>query len=296
MCSLFGIFPIILFLILSTGEAFPPPVEGGLEILQLRSSEGLIEIGLDSEAAPNAIRQLRRLVSGPVFDPEIRSSQAPVEGYYDGLSFDHAIPGHEISTSIRPPAPSIRIPGEIDAVSLGLESRYLSSPGEAMDLWQFEIMREMTRTKGPPPEGSRLSKWLAMWKEKGSAEFLLKYSQKEINEGLGYRYQDGLKSIPIRRGVVSLSPLDKNSCTPGLIIYLNDRPELDGRRTAIGRVRKGLERCDAISKRPLIPGRADQFRPIAPIRIFKATIALDTGSRTAPENRQKQETRPGGSS
>jgi len=263
--------------------------------LGLETSGGIIVIGLEPAAAPEAVSRLVKLVRGPIFAAEVRSAAAANVGYYEGLLFDSAVPGHQIATGIRPPASSILIPTEIDAKSLGLDRQYMSSSGEAMNRWQFEIMEAMTRIKGAPPRGTALARWFELWKEKGNADFLLKESEMEINEGLGWSYRDGLSSIPIRRGVVTLAPFDKKTSTPGLIIYLVDRPDLDGRQMAIGRVREGLELCDSISRRPLTPSRAEQLRPLTPIRIFKATIGTEAPGTIAVTGKVGRDLDEGGS-
>jgi len=255
-------------------------------VLELRTPEGSIDILLHHTAAPDAIEKLCNLVAGPIFSPGIRSGREPTEGYYEGLAFDHAVPGHEIATSIRPPARAILLPTQIDASALGLDRKHLPTSGKAMDFWQFEIMPEITRLKGKPEPGSILAQWLDLWKKTGNADFLLKISEKEINEGLGYEYEAGLESLPVRRGAVTLRPFDKKNSTPGLIIYLNDRPDLDGRQMVIGKIINGLDLCDAISRHPLTPVHSEEFRPLVPTPILGTALGPDRESKVHGGNHE----------
>lgn len=253
------------------GEWCPPELR---PMVVLETVEGIIEIEVFPDVAPEAVAKLLTLVRGPIFDRELVTEgpeREPV-GYYDGLSFDHARPGAELATGVRPPSNAILIPTQVDAAALGLDQQRLGSSSAAMDLWQHEILPYATSIHGRREPHPRLAEWLVRWRETMRPDFLLEASQLEINEALGYRYQAGLPSLPVRRGSVGLVPASKEWSTPSLIIALTDRPELDGRRMVIGRVVDGLDLADALSRRRLTPDKTASNRPLVPVPILDGRV------------------------
>jgi cyclophilin family peptidyl-prolyl cis-trans isomerase len=70
------------------------------------------------------------------------------------------------------------------------------------------------------------------------------------------------------RGVVSLArPDEPNSASSHFFILVGDGPHLDGKFSAFGRVRSGLEVADQINQAPL-----DGEKPEKPVRINRAMV------------------------
>ncbi len=255
-------------------------------VIVLNTYDGAIEIEVFPEVAPAAVKQLFRLVEGPIFRDEFTAAGPEREpaGYFDGTFFDHALAGHEIATSIRPPGSGILIPMQIDATALGLDDRRLESASTAMEIWQNEILPYEGSIHGRKPPPGLLGEWMAQWRETMRPDFLVGASQKDINEALGYVYQQGLPSLPVRRGSVGLRRISKEWSTPALIIELIDRPNLDGRRMIIGRVISDIEMIDRISRRRLTPTKSESRRPLNPVRILDGHVecrpAADADVRT----------------
>lgn len=246
----------------------------------LETYDGSIEIEVFPEVAPEAVAQLLRLVEGPIYRDDFIASgpERDPAGYFDGLLFGYALPGTEIATSIRPPGAAILIRMQIDATALGLEDRRVESSAEAMDVWQHEILPYDTSIHGRKERPGLLGEWMAEWQETMRPDFLLGATQKEINEALGYMYQSGLPSLPVRRGSVGLRRISKEWSTPALIIALTDRPELDGRRMIIGEVTTGLEIVEHISRRRLTPTKSESNRPLVPVRITDGHLECRSAS------------------
>jgi peptidyl-prolyl cis-trans isomerase B (cyclophilin B) len=88
-------------------------------------------------------------------------------------------------------------------------------------------------------------------------------------------YQRSQKTVPDEpsiikhvRGIVSLArPDEPNSASSHFFILVGDGPHLDGKFSAFGRVRKGLEVADQINQAPL-----EGEKPQKPVRIKRALI------------------------
>jgi len=261
-----------------TGICEPPQ----RSIIVLNTWDGAIEIEVFPEVAPDAVRQLLQLAEGPIFRDEFTAAgpQREPAGYFDGILFDHAIPGIEFATSIRPPGAAILIRMQIDATALGLEDRRVESVGDAMDVWQNEILPYESSIHGHKAPPGLLGEWVAEWKETMRPDFLLNASQKDINEAMGFVYETDLPSLPVRRGAVGLRPISKEWSSPALIIALTDRPDLDGRRMIIGNVISDIDAVESISRRQLMPTKSEQHRPLVPVRITDGHVECRSGSET----------------
>ncbi len=252
----------------------PCTIDGQHPHIVLVTQEGTIVIELFPQAAPSAVASLIRLVEGPIFLPDltVNSRVGDEVGYYDGLVFDKATRGGFITTALRPPLRAILIETEIDADAVGLDQRKITKREDAMFVWQHELLPYQTNLPDDSLVPPMLTGWLQTWSETFDPEFLMGVSRKEINEALGYSYRSGLDSRPVTRGAVSLEPASPQWSTPRLTIALKSISSQDGRRMVIGRVAEGLDIADRISTGRMSPAKAVQFRPLVPVRIFKASV------------------------
>ena len=71
------------------------------------------------------------------------------------------------------------------------------------------------------------------------------------------------------RGVVSMARSEEaNSATTHFFILVGDGPHLDGKFSAFGRVRRGLEVADAINRAP-----SENEKPQVPVRITRTEVS-----------------------
>lgn len=268
---------------LCAGDPKPQGLSDRPARLVLETAEGSIEVELFEAAAPAAIERLKSLVEGSARSPaEAAANQgAEANGYYDGLSFDFTRPHIEIVTEARERGTDAAVPNELNAESLGLDRQLIVDTAEAMLTLQRELLiahREKKKS-GTIPEKLRmlLEPWFASY----SPDFLIGTSRKEINEALGYLYQDGLESRPAVRGAVLLKPESPTHSSTRLSLLLADTPERTGRWMVIGKVTRGLEVAEAISIRPRVPDRREQFRPLDPVIINRARWIRDPANEPA---------------
>ena len=95
-----------------------------------------------------------------------------------------------------------------------------------------------------------------------------KWNQQLANR-MGKHLPDEPSDLKHERGVVSMARSDEpNSATTHFFILVGAGPHLDGKFSAFGRVRNGIEVADAINRAP-----AENEAPNVPIRITHATVS-----------------------
>lgn len=95
-----------------------------------------------------------------------------------------------------------------------------------------------------------------------------KWNQQLANR-MGKHLPDEPNDHKHERGVVSMARSDEpNSATTHFFILVGAGPHLDGKFSAFGRVRSGLEVADAINRAP-----SENETPSVPIRITHATVS-----------------------
>lgn len=222
---------------------------------------GQIEIELYKNTAPNAVKQIVKLINV--------QNETGV-GYYDGLSFDYTKPHLEIIVSKHPSIKNIQIKSEINAESLKLHQTIIGDKGEAMDVMQQVILKSVYRGDKHRKHHPKLQHWLDRWNQSYDPSFLIGVSSKEINESMGYVYTESISSKPVIKGSIVLKPTSKTWVSPRMSIILQDMPERTGKWMVIGHVSKGLSIADKISTFPLVMPRefkTRQFIPKKPVVI-----------------------------
>ena len=95
-----------------------------------------------------------------------------------------------------------------------------------------------------------------------------KWNQQLANR-MGKNLPDEPNDVKHERGVVSMARTDEpNSATTHFFILVGAGPHLDGKFSAFGRVRTGIEVADAINRAP-----SENETPNVPIRITHATVS-----------------------
>jgi cyclophilin family peptidyl-prolyl cis-trans isomerase len=236
-----------------TACASPQPTGSGAATarVQLDTGLGRIELEIDSATAPAATAAVLAQLENRRFD---------------GLAFDWVQPHTEIRTG--PPADDRRLPSELDAVALGLDQRRIEHAGTAMETIQRELEPAYMQAAGAGTP--QLRTWIAQWRKLFVPDFLIGVSREEINTALGYRYQRGYASRPLRRGSVALVPAEAGSTTLALAIVLRDLPERDGRWVVIGQISSGLEIVEQISLQARVNPK--RHRPAQPVPIVHARL------------------------
>lgn len=232
-------------------DAAPQAAASGEILVLLDTDSGPMTLVLDPAAAPVAVAALRRSFE---------------QQDWDGVAIQWVRPHTEIRTGL--PRGAAPLASELSAEPLDLDAQRIEDAGAAMNAIQFELEPAFGRAgaKATP----ELQAWIATWREHFDAAFLVGVTRRQINQALGYRYQPGYATQPVRRGSVALV-LDKpGSSTLALAILLRDQPKRDGCWVVVGRVETGLELVEALSIAPRLHPKS--FEPERPVRIARTRI------------------------
>ena len=216
------------------------------------TERGDFTLVIDPAAAPQAVAAIR---------------QAFESDAYRGVTIGWVRPHTEIRTGV--PQGGVPLASELDARALGLHEVRIEDAGAAMNTIQFELEPALGRAGSGAT--AQLQTWIATWRQHFDPAFLIGVTRQQINEALGYRYQDGYATRPARRGNVALVPDRPGSTTLALAILLRDQPKRDGVWVVIGQVESGLELAQSLSIAPRLHPKS--FEPAHPARITRTEIA-----------------------
>ncbi|MCM8534285.1 MAG: peptidylprolyl isomerase, partial [Lentisphaeraceae bacterium] len=85
---------------------------------------------------------------------------------------------------------------------------------------------------------------------------------------MGYKYQDGLKSVPALKGFVAMANSGPNTNGSQFFINLADTPWLNGKHTVFGKIVKGQDVVEKIGSTKTAAGD----KPEADVKIESVTI------------------------
>ena len=260
----------------------------------LSTAVGAIVVEVFPDAAPNTLARWLRLVEGTGLESIAKPKADDVRpgGYYDGLAFSYTKPHVEIVTASRfPENEGPQFETELDARSLGLDRDVIESYAEAMRVLQWELIRAHGKMGKGKDRPALLVEWIDLWRETGSAGFLIGVARQRINEAQGYVYRDGLRSQPVTAGAVALKPLSPTQASARLSIALADMPQRTGKWMVIGRVVEGFEVAEKISIRTLKgqgTPEVKRFEPLEPVVITGIEIRPEAMHEEAPLPEAKQ--------
>ncbi len=224
--------------------------------LRLLTDGGEIEIELFTDAAPEATRRLLALSADDWTD----------------LSLWEVFPRSRVISSEIPRLANPPVPMEIDADSLGLDRQVILDRGAAMNVVQDELMAVHLKNKQSPPTET-FRQWIEVWRAERKPDFLLGLDRKQLFQGFGVVFQEGLASRPVERGSVLLRPASPEHAEPRLVFSLGDRPLKTGRWMVIGRVTQGLDLLVELSVAPLSNPVAKSGRLARPARVRSITVS-----------------------
>ena len=234
-----------LFVSVSVGAS---PASSGAQISQvvIDTSHGRLTVELDTRSAPVATTALIAALE---------------QGGYDNAQLNWIQPHVEIR--IEAPAGSKDYPSELNAVALRLDQQVITDAGKARNTIQREL--EPAWMKAGAGATAQLNQWIQEWRKSFVPDFLIGITRTQINEALGYHYQLGVSSRPVRRGSVALVPAAPGRSTLALAIILRDQAARDGRWVVVGEVRSGLDIAEQIALEPRTHPKLHQ--PLTPIRV-----------------------------
>lgn len=236
--------------------------EADLLNLTLQTEMGNIVAAIRPNAAPGAIAQAIALANAPPSG----------ERSYENTVFGYVHPHVEIRMT---GAPADRLPAELDAHALGLDTK-LIQPEDAYAVLRWEVLELYTAyKKNKEALHPDIVDWATRWRQTNQSDLLAGVSRQRVNEALGYRYQADLKSMPVEEGSMVLIPAEnQNETTLNLGIILDKQlARRTGKWVAIGTVTEGLEVARQISLGERFKDRDRRRIPIRPVTITHTAVS-----------------------
>lgn len=242
-------------------------------VVLLKTSMGDIYIELFAKEAPKTVANFLDLAEGKKEFTDPKTSEKVTKNYYDGLVFHRVIDqfmiqgGCPLGTGTS--GPGYRFEDEISAVSLELDKalafqngrhhQYLGLRSQRQKMAFMQNIREFFYNKLNINSEEDFNK-----KKEELNTLYNELTLKTCYELQGYKYNDTLKSHSPKRGVIAMANSGPNTNGSQFFINVIDTNWLSGKHTVFGKVIKGMDIVDAISKAKVAPGS----RPETEIKII----------------------------
>ena len=252
MKTLFSLVTLFLSFALTAQEKNTNPV------VIMSTSQGNISIELFEKDAPETVKNFIGLAEGTK-EYTNASGEKVKKPFYDGLIFHRVIDNFMIQGGC-PMGNGMGDPGykfkdEINADSLGLQNlKVLDEKTGLHEHLRIYPQRQIQQMIAQP-----------VFKKLGiNSEETFKAKQKEFQEaiqeriktltlktlyeGMGYKYDEKLKSYPMKKGFLAMANSGPNTNGSQFYINLKDNNYLDGKHTVFGKVVEGLDVVEKIGK------------------------------------------------
>jgi cyclophilin family peptidyl-prolyl cis-trans isomerase len=238
----------------------------------METSLGTITIELYRHAAPKTVENFISLARGEkeFTDSEGKPAKRP---YYDGLIFHRVIPNFMIQggdiKGNGSGGPGYQFADEINAKALGLDKIKVSSSPMARQEVAQVVRNEIFKKLGIKSQADLTAKMK-------QAEAMLKTEQEkwgnksleELFIARGITYTPNLESESNTKGSLSMANAGPNTNGSQFFVSVVDNLYLNGKHTVFGRVIKGLEVAEQITK----VERDQQDKPKTSVILKKLTI------------------------
>lgn len=245
-------------------------------VVLLKTSKGDIYIELFAKEAPKTVANFLELAEGKKEFTDIKTGKKVTKNYYDGLVFHRVIDqfmiqgGCPLGTGTGGPGYSFE--DEISAKSLGLDKEIAFPNGQphqflgirSRQQFQMSIIMPLLKQMNITTQEDLNAK------AKEVTEKVSSLTLKDCFELMGYKYDDALKSHQPKRGVLAMANSGPNTNGSQFFINVVDTPWLAGKHTVFGKVLKGMDIVDAISKAKAGPaGKPESEIKIISVRKVK---------------------------
>lgn len=249
--------------VIKKGEAEKPALKKAPNPVVLLKIQdyGTVEIELFPDAAPMTVKNFIDLAEGKKEWTHPVTKEKSKRPFFDGLKFHRVIADFMLQGG-DPAANGSGGPGyffkdEINAKGLGLDKlklftdpkkglphHYVSAilnPRNPRLHFQKLIIEPLLKKLGIPLAKAQAR--AADWQPK-----LIAMTLKEAYELQGYKYDDSLTPYGMKRGFIAMANSGANTNGSQFFINVKDNDYLSGKHTVFGKVIKGMEVVDTVSK------------------------------------------------
>ena len=240
-------------------------------VVLIKTSLGDIFVELFSDEAPETVKNFLELAEGKKEFTDPRSGGKVKGNFYDGLIFHRVIENFMIQggcpMGTGRGSPGYSFGDEINGKSLGLDKMKVMSPEGAPHNWlmirsqedfQRQILFPLYKKLGINSEEEFNKRRNEMMESLNSMTLL------DALQIMGYQYNGNRNSHHPLRGVLAMANSGPNSNGSQFFINIIDTPWLTGKHTVFGKVVKGMEIVDSISK-VKVDGES---KPVPPVTII----------------------------
>ena len=253
----------------SVEKTAEPVSESANPRVLIKTNQGEIELEMFIKAAPETVANFIGLAEGTKEFTDPKTGEKVKRHYYDGLTFHRVIPDFMIQggcpLGTGSGDPGYKFADEINADALGLNEMLAVPNGQphphllirSQSEFQSKILAplfERLKIKDQNDLNARMDE------VRGGMEQL---TLKDAYTGIGYEFKDGHPSEKPLRGVIAMANSGPNTNGSQFFINVADTPHLTGKHTVFGKVVRGMEVVDAVSKAPTSAGS----KPTEPIII-----------------------------
>ena len=248
--------------------------------VKIVTNHGEIVAELWPDAAPKTVANFVGLAEGT---KEYGTGDEKKKGhYFDGLTFHRVVKKFVLQGGCPKGDgtgnPGFKFEDEINAKALGLDKKMAMENGQpnrvlgirSRQQFQRYVIMPVIKKLGIKSEDDFKAKQEEVKKAIEAMTVM------DVFQGMGYKYDDTLKSRPHARGVLSMANSGPNTNGSQFFITLAPTPFLDGKHTVFGHVVKGMDIVDKIGK--VETGQGD--RPVEAVKII--TIRKTTKPEAAP--------------
>ncbi len=253
MKIIFSLLTVLLSLII-TAEDKP----SANPVVIMTTSQGNVSIELFEKSAPETVKNFIGLAEGTKEFTD-GSGNKVKKPFYDGLIFHRVIDNFMIQGGC-PMGNGMGDPGykfkdEINASDLGLDKlKVLDEKTGLHEHLRIYPQRQMQQMIAQPvfKKLGINSEETFKAKQKEFQEEIQKriksLTLKKLYEGMGYQYDEKLKSYPMKKGFLAMANSGPNTNGSQFYINLKDNNYLDGKHTVFGKVIEGMDVVEKIGK------------------------------------------------
>ncbi|MCM8537587.1 MAG: peptidylprolyl isomerase [Lentisphaeraceae bacterium] len=236
----------------------------------LKTNHGDIEIELLKDAAPKTVQNFIDLAEGT----KVVNGKKIDKPFYNGLIFHRVIKGFMIQggcpLGTGTGDAGYKFDDEISAKALGLDKeKAMTDKGPSQKL-MIRSRDDFARTVLMPlyPKLGITSEETFNAKKAELQKAVEAMTIEDVYTNMGYKYEDGLKSVPALKGFVAMANSGPNTNGSQFFINLADTPWLNGKHTVFGKIVKGQ---DVVEKIGAIKTAAGD-KPEEDVKIESVTI------------------------
>ena len=253
-------------------------------VVIMKTSMGDIELELFQDAAPKTVANFIGLAEGNKEFTDSKTHEKAKRPYYDGLTFHRCIKDFMIQggcpDGTGSGSPGYKFEDEFNYDILGFDKMMVvGADGRPNPMAGREVQFAVQKIAGELGISSQ-----EQFKERRAEVIgrLQKMSVKDLMLARGYKHNGSLKKTykPVR-GSLAMANAGPNTNGSQFFINVVDTPHLTGRHTVFGKVTKGMDIVDKISK-VAVNGQA---KPNTPVMIKSIRLKKDTNPRSRPTTR-----------